>query len=834
MKIRKIKSIKNVWSFRECEWDTFNKFLKEERQADWTRQKVEKNVEFWKKNILYGDNGNGKSTIVKVFKSLNNDTTVLLKNWDTSWVDQSINIEMDDGSENIFDWTSWNINLQDKFHIFDREFIRNSVGDLHEEIEIEISKKRGEHFFTLGEFKEREQLLADLRNEKNEINIILWSWNDIMNLFSYIEAIKEDTVRSEKKIELEKRLESERQKISDATKRKDNLIAIQKLKIPLEINLDIEAFFEDCKVFPQKLSSLIFSYGEESSVKDIVALIHKHWTGECLVCKQNIKTPEDTYIPRMQELIDTILESSVEEAEKQMNLQLLNIESFLKRIQQFPEIFIEGKKLHSDLLGILKSYWVNTSEYSDISELSFSIEAKENTDIQSLLSLVWEKQKSKSKDIKFDPESIQPILGRLLKTLNLFNKAIQEDKKLLENIQGQNVAWIQSEVDLIELEKWKITLELTLIWNYQRIESFIWMCQNFYDGEKGPTDGNFDLKTCLDKLRIFINKKFNDFVKKYGENIGKYITEINSSISVAFNCSLDGWISNGASRCGFSLIYNGNNIARELSDGEKRVVALWYFFALRWEEIKEYKALQIEISKMQEKLKDPGLSAEERTEISIAKIAPLSHAEKIQKKILVFDDPVTDFDAWHKQIVAIKIDKISDFYEQCLTFTHDEKFKKYLEKSWGLGWWLFAIQKIHTGSIIGPLWKDQIQLYEDDLKSFHTSWTAWEWEYFRIRENVYKLRFCLENWVKNSWLLWEVEGFDRLLAWLSGIQIWAPDQIQTMKEIYKFCNLNGSHEWSCEWYNGLKKNIERYFQLRWISLCITPLEINQSIPIVTP
>ena len=541
MKIKKIKSIKNVWSFKEYEWDKFNKFHTKEKLADWT--KVEKIGEFWKKNLLYGDNGNWKSTIVKIFKSINNTTVSLSKNWDALGDEQNVTVIMSDDWENIFDWTSWNIGLPGKIHIFDKEFIRNSVGDLHEEIEIEISKKRGEHFFTLGEFKEKEQFLGELKNEKIEINTILWTGKDIMNLYSQVAAIKEESVREEKKIELESKLKVEKQKGLDAKKRKENLVAIQKLKIPSEINLDPTDFFNESKVFSQKLSSLIFSYGEETLVKDIVSIIHKHSAEECLVCKQSIKTSENTYMPRMQELMDNILVSSVEEIEKQMNSQLLNIENFLKSIQQLPEILTIVKKDHGDLIEILNGYWVNVSKYSNISELDFSLDVEEKSIIQSLLHLVSEKQKSKSKAIEFNPESIGPTLKRMQETLDLLNKKFQDDEILLKDIQAQSITSIQTEIDTIEWEEQKINLELILIWNYTKIASFIWLCKAFYDGEKSITDGNFDLKNCLEKLRSIINKKFNEFVKKYGENIGKHISDINSSISVAFDYVEKKWTS---------------------------------------------------------------------------------------------------------------------------------------------------------------------------------------------------------------------------------------------------------------------------------------------------
>lgn len=818
MAIKKIQTIKNIGSFREFEWDVFNKYIK--------LKSVDIEItEFWKKNVLYGDNGNGKSTLVKVLKSLNKNTNALPTNWDTPTDIQEIKIEMNDGSENFFSSTWWSVEFQGKFHIFDREFIRNSVWDLHDEIETEISKKRGEHFFTLGAFKQKEQLLAELKNEKNEINKLLPTGKEILNMFSTLEIIKEETIRWEKKIELDKKLEIQTKKRSDTFKRKENLIAIQKQKIPEWLSLDSKQFFEDCKVFSQKLSSLIFSYWEETAIKEIITLIHRHSETECLVCKQEIKTHDGAYIPRIQELIDTILESSIEEAEKQMNKDLLDIKGFLELIQGFWEALEAKKTANLEVIEALRGFWVDVSEYSDISWLTFSLGTEEISIIDALLKLVWEKGKSKSTVINFDGKLIQPILNRILDILSSLNKALELNNLLLKKVQEQNVYSVQSELDSIDVEIGKTNLWLSLIQNYLRIEAFISRCRDFFNEEKSEIDGEWELKTCLDKLRIIINGSFNLFVKKYGETIRKNVEYLNSSIAVKLDCVLDGWISHGASRCGFKLTYNGNDIARDLSDGEKRVVALAYFFALRWEEVDQCAGLQNKTDIMQESLSNPLLSTIEKENIRTEQQELQRQIMDVKNKILVFDDPVTDFDAGHKQTVAIKIDEIGNFYEQTYVFTHDEKFKEYIGKCWEHQTF-FSIQKVFSGSIITPLWKPQIDLYQDDLREFYTSWSGGE--YFRIRENVYKLRYCLEDWIKREWLFWWEERFDRILSSLLKIPKWEDKNVAILKEIHKFCNLNGSHEWTCEGLNALKKNIEHYFEIRWIPLLlIQEVEVSQ-------
>lgn len=805
MRLKKVKVIKNVWSFKEYEWSKFAKFKSKSGSLE------EAIID--KKNIFFGDNGNGKTTLVKILKHLGGTNLILNKNWESPLWEQEILIETDIGNV-LFNWLWWD---SDKFNwkilFFDEIFIKDNVWDFHDEETNTVSKKRWEHFFTLWSFTQKEDKLLQLNNERNSINKTLWwTQSDILDMESWLPHIIDPAIRATKKIEFEKIISENSKKLTEHTKKKDNLQTIKTTSFPGYPILNVEQFKLDCSVFSEQLGTINFVHGEESVVREIISIIHENSAEKCFVCDQNIKDTEGNYIPRIQDLIKASVWTDILEKEKDMNKKLDSLRDFLNWLKKAWSRLEDFKVEYSKKIELLKNLW-DTTDYKSVEDVIFSLSPEEDSLVDDFILSVNNKQKSKSSVISPREEWMQILNQRLEEMQNIIWSFLKMNQEALDKIKLQNISNIQTEIFGINKAISDANLKLNFVNNFDRIDSFFIDCRNFYMQE--IPDGTFILKTSLNDLRTWINEKFRIFVKKYEEPIKKFIQKINSSLTIDFSCKVDGGISHWSSRCTFQLEYNGLNISRELSQGEKRVIALAYFFALREKEVEEDSYLSDQITAIDVILWDVEVPEEERRRNSDKKILLKQRQQELKEKIIVFDDPSVDFDAWHKQMIAIEIANLSNFYNQTIVFTHDEKFYDYIkDKNFDMR---FSVQKIHKGSIVGCIWKGQIDLYEEDLKDFFDHGTPLD-EYFCIRECVYKLRYCVENWVKNEWLLWDQKDFRDILNKIWWIKILQENEINEFKDIYNFCNMNGSHEWSCEWYNALKKYIPLYFQIKQIPL----------------
>ena len=119
--IKKINEIRNVLSYSFFEWDKINPPSLLDRKG------VPLSVpsSFTKNNVLFGENSNGKSNLIKIFKSLNeNDVEILKKHRDLLSDPQKIIIALSNGINLEYDGASWtDESLKDKFLFFDKYFL---------------------------------------------------------------------------------------------------------------------------------------------------------------------------------------------------------------------------------------------------------------------------------------------------------------------------------------------------------------------------------------------------------------------------------------------------------------------------------------------------------------------------------------------------------------------------------------------------------------------------------------------------------------------------------------------------------------------------------------
>lgn len=162
--IKKISKVINVFSFSFFDWDKINP-IKGNNPND--------PIDVFKENnIIFGENTNGKSNLIKIFKSLNGQDINLEQNWDFPSEKQQIEFILDDDSKITFVDSKWSSSiLKDKFLIFDKYFIDKYVHSLgpNSADTSQRRQERGKTIIYLGNFAEYNKEINKVTELKNAI-----------------------------------------------------------------------------------------------------------------------------------------------------------------------------------------------------------------------------------------------------------------------------------------------------------------------------------------------------------------------------------------------------------------------------------------------------------------------------------------------------------------------------------------------------------------------------------------------------------------------------------------------------------------------------------------
>jgi energy-coupling factor transporter ATP-binding protein EcfA2 len=124
-KIKKLVQIKKFNSFEEFEWD-----------------KISINDSFNYYNLIFGENGSGKSSIVQIFKTLNGSQVK------KSQKNANIKIKTDSGDAELIN-SQWNSSsLNNKFIFFDSDYVKDNV-HIHGKRDADLKKNSGSSFITI-------------------------------------------------------------------------------------------------------------------------------------------------------------------------------------------------------------------------------------------------------------------------------------------------------------------------------------------------------------------------------------------------------------------------------------------------------------------------------------------------------------------------------------------------------------------------------------------------------------------------------------------------------------------------------------------------------------
>jgi wobble nucleotide-excising tRNase len=787
--LKKIAKIINVFSFSFFDWDKINPI-----KGDNPNDPIDV---FKKNNIIFGENTNGKSNLIKIFKSLNGQYINLEQNWDFSSEKQQIELILDNDSKITFVDSKWSISIsEDKFLIFDKYFIDKYVHSLGPDSTDTSQRRqeRGKTIIYLGNFAEYNKEINKVNELKNAIleKNKIYSEKEKAKIESIIDTknitieeikkgkdeiqktIKENNLQIKRK-QLKQR-HNELEKIKNTLKQKNNIERLSLLdEIDTVFSLKTEVFEQgkkkEVEINPQKLLSFTITQGLKETLhkiahkKDFIKIglsLLDSKKGICPFCEQKIKNGD--YIQIIKDYKRIFDKLFAEEEQKTKDL-LSKYREILEEIRD-----TQAPTVNKSRLEKIKQFISVDKELPDI------VISKDDKDvIKSELNLILEKEKNILEEKERSQiERIKTIIGTTNKMIKEYNESIRKINKKLNQIK-KDVKEGKMEVQEDEKQKEisKLEKEVFFIESKNNIENYFKFINNYDKNEKVIES----LERIYQLLKNRTIEQFNNFVLDYFSSIKKFIKEICPSMDV-FEIKGAPRFDRRAqepAQCGFNIKYNGKDCTKNLSEGERQVIALSFFFA---------------------RLKK----------------------ENDKKKIVILDDPITSFDAGKRKSTAEVIQRETNSFEQLFIFTCDPLFREFCLKQFS-NRNFYYIFKTKGSSSIHYVPKNRETIYksfEADFKNIAN--------FNGSDENVVifgqMLRFCLETKIKEDYFGYSQDNLSNMIEQVAGKG--KPkfekliDNKDIILQIYKYCNTGGLAHYpkdgSTSW-NELKDKIRQYLNL---------------------
>jgi hypothetical protein len=407
---------------------------------------------FKENNIIFGENTNGKSNLIKIFKSLNGHDINLEQNWDFPSEKQQIELILDNDSKISFVDSKWSSSiLKDKFLIFDKYFIDKYVHSLGPDSTDTSQRRqeRGKTIIYLGNFAEYNKEINkvnELKNailEKNriysqmeeaKIESLITSQNitieEIQEGKEIQKLIKENNLQTKKK-QLEQR-RNELEKIKNTLKQKNNieqLLLLDEVDTVFSLKTEVleQGKKKEVEIKPQQLFSFTITQGLQETLhkiahkKDFVKAglsLLDDSLNTCPFCEQKIKNGDYIQIIKDYQRIFDRLFAEKEQRTKDL---LSKYREILEEIRD-----TQAPSANKSRLEKIKQFISVDKELTDI------IISKDDKDIiKNELNLILEKEKNILEEKERSQiEQIKTIIGTTNKLIKEYNESVRKINKM--------------------------------------------------------------------------------------------------------------------------------------------------------------------------------------------------------------------------------------------------------------------------------------------------------------------------------------------------------------------------------------------------------------------
>ncbi|MEI6552968.1 MAG: AAA family ATPase [bacterium] len=790
MKIKKLKKIDNVFSYIHFNWETINPSTYIENGVNKSRD-----TSFQKDNVIFAENGSGKSKLVSLFKKINNGESNIEKHRDHEVSPQKVIIELDGNNPNLEFETSWSQPnaLLSKFIIFDKHFIDQSVHSLgtSDNDTTQRKQQRAKDIIYLGNFAEynneieRANSLKSVVDDKNKdfiskeklkIETIfkgVFTSDELLSKREYIEEIDINTIE-----DIKSRITSSEQelvKVNLALKDKSKITTLKDLST-VEYSFSFENISKEGKKViydPDELFNFTVSKGVQSTLNKIShkkefirqGLQFIEDKGDfCPFCEQGIKAGDPmSLVSDYQKIFDKVFldeESKVRESLRAYKNLIIKIRDYKVKNDNTKDFEEASRFIHLEkILPLVKI----DNHYLDVLNNELELIEQKNSNI-------LEKVEGSNLSV------VKEIIVNISKQLSEYNIVVLDTNIKINKIKNDtNDGKIeQRKKELDEIIK-------TLLEDKILIENKISILEYFsavdiYNSNMN-TIQSFD-KICT-AMKEKIVEEFNLFVDEYFELIKSFVKQISPTMDIFDidgQATYDRRSTRDPAMCGFRIKYNGQDCTDYLSEGERQVVALAFFFAF--------------LTKQTDK-----------------------------DKIVILDDPITSFDAGKRKSTSELIKTVTKDYSQLFVFTCDPLFRQYCLKQF-TNRNLYYVLKTAGSSALHyvPTKRETIySSFEEDFKNINSVLGTCE----NVVVYGQKLRFCLETKIREEIFGYSKDNLSEMIdvaTQNNGIRI---NNLISKKDIvlniYSYCNTGGlahyPRDGSSSW-NELVAKISEYLSLQ--------------------
>lgn len=756
----KLKSLKKLHKYKSFQDFTWRRYFNAESFHDDI-------------NIIYGENGSGKSSICNILKNV-----CQLKSFEP-YKPEEVCLVFDDGA---YKYSSedelWDKSLtQDSILFFDREFVSKNVhlghtrGTQHGQQEQESGKMIIE--FDSEAIKHRSER-DRIKKEKDSIDekVRLYRIEHEDDLYF---SLNDDEKKLFRKFKDKKQEEIAvyKRKIKEKKKELENIVevdsnaqmVVSRIKdIP---ELEFEEYYYEISDLVSYQEVFDFEIQEKVKIEAEKSLINKIKRGreffeagidirennpnQCPFCQTK---NEEEKIKSIISLYDNIYDNTYKVQKQNFfdakELLVEELRGLLEEIEEFDisEIFLELKDLDEEykIKGI----------YLVSEEKSFKKIPTKN--IKKLLSKLSSIKSPSKEDVSILYEGAESECEILNKYYAKIAALIEKKNRLIIKYKGDNTNKklqdrISKNIDAIDA----IDTDMGFL-NERKIQSQK-KKEKRTKGLRLLEKKREEIKTNLRKAKLEYEKYCSQKAfAKLLKNIESYFKNFNFNFTLKLDTERRTTGSMKEYPFAFKVldVKGGERDLKEgLSEGELQILSLCFFFAF----------LDIQKNK--------------------------------NKKILVFDDPITSLDNSNLSSLVELISKEQTKFSQTFIFSHNRTFFQFLRKKYKKRCGEFNIlrnKEEFGGSFIcksvSKKFINKLKDFEKHLESIPPASIDID---LKIVEYGQYLRYEVERHIKNNLLHWNANDFP---AAIDGVKVnkgLKDDDLEMFKKVYSFCNWTTSH-----------------------------------------